>query len=143
MTESVITALSDFARMPDPVLANCNLQDCIDDAIKTVSLPEFIKLSVEIPEDLPAVIIDRAQTPIVFRNLIRNARDAMPSGGIIRIVAEAKQYARSCLSDRQRRRHPGRTAQSNPRAAVHDQGPRDGTGIGDQSRDRRKARRAS
>ncbi len=75
--------------MPDPVLMSCNIQDCLDDAVNTVALPEFIELSVEIPEDLPAVIIDRRQTPIVFRNLIRNARDAMPSGGVIRIVAEA------------------------------------------------------
>jgi two-component system sensor kinase FixL len=90
MTESVITALSEFARMPDPVLMSCNLQDCLDDAIKTVALPKVIELSVEIPEDLPAVIIDRGQMPIVFRNLIRNARDAMPSGGVIRVVAEVK-----------------------------------------------------
>lgn len=91
MTESVITALSDFARLPEPVLKCCSFQDCLDDAIKTVLLPECIDISIEIPSHLPPVIIDRSQTPIVFRNLIRNARDAMPSGGVIRVVAEANE----------------------------------------------------
>lgn len=100
MTESVITALSDFARMPEPVLKSCDLRDCLDDAIKAVSLPSCIQLAVEVPEHIPKVIIDRGQTPIVFRNLIRNARDAMPSGGVIRIAAEAnKTHVRISVID--------------------------------------------
>ncbi len=89
MTESVITALSDFARMPDPVPISSNIRKSVDEAIRSAPLPPFTKLSVEIGDDLPDVIVDQEQMPIVFRNLIRNARDAMPLGGTIRITAEA------------------------------------------------------
>lgn len=100
MTESVVTALADFARMPDPVPTSSNVRDCVHDAVKTVSLPSVTKVSVEIDDELPDVIIDRGQMPIVFRNLIRNARDAMPGGGTIRITADSdEEHVRVSVTD--------------------------------------------
>ena len=47
-----------------------------------------MELSIELPPDLPEVLVDVTQIPIALKNLIRNARDAMPNGGTITISAQ-------------------------------------------------------
>jgi len=54
----------------------------------------------EISSPPPAMRGDRAQLQIVFGNLIRNARDAMPEGGKIRlIVRSAGDYVDITIQD--------------------------------------------
>ena len=66
----------------------------------SVNLSSGFESSFEVSEDIPEAIIDRRQTSIVFWNLIRIAHDAMPSGGVIRIVVEANAtYIRASVID--------------------------------------------
>ena len=44
-----------------------------------------VRIDLRVPEDLPAVRADSAQVEQLTINLVRNARDAMPAGGIITI----------------------------------------------------------
>ena len=53
-------------------------------------MPPSISVEIIADGDIPPVLVDEHQIPIVFRNLLRNARDAMPSGGNIEIHLSTK-----------------------------------------------------
>ncbi|MBV9290752.1 MAG: response regulator [Hyphomicrobiales bacterium] len=57
------------------------------------SLDPRVRILVDLPGDLPLVRIDRNQLELALLNLGLNARDAMPSGGEIRIKARAADAA--------------------------------------------------
>ena len=48
-------------------------------------MPENVVYCVELPERLPAVKVDPSQMQRVFQNLITNAMQAMPEGGVLRV----------------------------------------------------------
>lgn len=86
VADSVITALSDFAKLPIPNLEPVSLAECISQVLDNVTLPATISVALQIDEDFPQVLADPAQLSIVLANLIRNARDAMPDGGTLTIT---------------------------------------------------------
>jgi signal transduction histidine kinase len=89
LADRVITALSDFARLPVPELHPVSLPGCINEVLELNPLPEEIAVSLDFPAALPPVLGDAWQLQIVFGNLIRNARDAMlPQGGSLTITAD-------------------------------------------------------
>ncbi|HJW33460.1 MAG TPA: CHASE domain-containing protein [Holophagaceae bacterium] len=56
-----------------------------------VSIPKSVRLEMDLPEGLPAVIGDRAQLQQAVMNLVTNAADAIPSaGGTIRLHCAAR-----------------------------------------------------
>ena len=57
------------------------------------TLGEKIELSIGIENDLPDILVDSAQFESSLLNVVINARDAMPDGGILSIDAEAKNSA--------------------------------------------------
>ncbi len=85
LADSVITALSRFAKLPAPDLQPHPVEQCARDALEVNALSAAIRLVLEFPPDLPSVLVDRDQARIVLGNLIRNARDAMPQGGTLSI----------------------------------------------------------
>jgi signal transduction histidine kinase len=89
LADRVITALSDFARLPMPELQPVSVQDCMNEVLELNPLPEQISVAVDYPDDLPRMLGDSRQLQIVFSNLVRNARDAMsPQGGSLTISAQ-------------------------------------------------------
>lgn len=91
LADRVITALSDFARLPVPELHPIGLEATMIEVLELNQLPEQIKVTLDLPASLPAVLGDSRQLQIVFGNLIRNARDAMQAnGGSLAISAESK-----------------------------------------------------
>ena len=81
LAEHVITTLTNFARIPAPELKPVPLRPGIVQALGDSAVPGNIEVEVDCPADLPAVLADSGQIRIVLGNLIRNACDAMPSGG--------------------------------------------------------------
>ncbi|MDR3638507.1 MAG: protoglobin domain-containing protein [Isosphaeraceae bacterium] len=79
--EEVITTLTNFARMPVPELRPTAVGPCVHAALANSPVPEGVGVEIDCPADLPPVLVDPCQVRIVLGNLIRNACDAMPSGG--------------------------------------------------------------
>ncbi|MEO1616339.1 MAG: PAS domain S-box protein [Planctomycetota bacterium] len=84
LIDNVITALSDIARLPEPATNRCDIPQLLTEAIGSVTLPSRLQIELEVDDGLQADA-DPNQLSIVFRNLIRNARDATSAGGTIRV----------------------------------------------------------
>ncbi|MFG0291016.1 MAG: nitrogen regulation protein NR(II) [Rhodopirellula sp. JB044] len=91
--DNVISALTDVVRMPTPQCMACSLRELVADAIDASSLSSSIVIDNRIDETLPPVYVDQNQVPIALQNLIRNARDAMPSGGQLTFDAQIAGFA--------------------------------------------------
>lgn len=89
LADGVITALSNFARMPVPDLRPFNLADCLKQVLEANPVPKNCQVEVNVPEGLPGPLGDVEQLLIVFGNLVRNAGEAMPQGGRITITGRA------------------------------------------------------
>jgi signal transduction histidine kinase len=89
LADGVITALSNFAKLPVPNRMSFAVEPCVREALDTNPLPDTIQLTLDCPVSLPPVLADIDQVRIVFANLIRNAREAMPEGGRLSITARA------------------------------------------------------
>ncbi|EMI16517.1 PAS/PAC sensor signal transduction histidine kinase [Rhodopirellula maiorica SM1] len=87
LIEKVITALSDFVRLPEPRLTKCNVNELIADVIADVSVPDSVSVQIQVATDLPIAMVDPNQISIVLHNLLRNAADAMPDGGTITLAS--------------------------------------------------------
>ncbi|MCS7466741.1 PAS domain S-box protein [Stieleria sp. ICT_E10.1] len=88
MIDNVITALSDIARMPEPAVIACDVKEMLRKIVSSVSMPANIQIETTLPDSGFQAAIDPNQVSIVFRNLLRNARDAMPDGGTISIAGQ-------------------------------------------------------
>jgi signal transduction histidine kinase len=85
LADGVITALSNFARLPVPNRAPFSVADCVREALETNPVPDTVRVTLDFPPDLPPALADADQVRIVFANLVRNAREAMPDGGALTV----------------------------------------------------------
>ncbi len=85
LADGVITALSNFARLPVPNRAPFPVAGCVREALETNPVPDTVRVTLDLPESLPPALADADQVRIVFANLIRNAREAMPQGGTLTV----------------------------------------------------------
>lgn len=85
--DNVVTALSDVAKLPDSQLVSTDVRRILKSALGSVSLPSTVVPKIELAEDVPNAMVDANQIAIAFKNLIRNARDAMPDGGELSLTS--------------------------------------------------------
>lgn len=90
LIDNVVTALSDVAKLPDPERRPLALDRLLRESVRAIGMSPNIDIVWELANELPKVLADERQIPIVFKNLIRNARDAMGEEGTITVRAEAK-----------------------------------------------------
>lgn len=88
LADRVIAALSDFARLPVPEANPVPVRKCLQEVLELNAVASSIAVSIECPDDLPPILGDARQLQIVFGNLVRNARDAMPDGGRLTLSAQ-------------------------------------------------------
>lgn len=87
LADGVITTLSDFAKLPTPNLQPFSVTECINEVLQSHPVSEVFQVAFDCPPSLPRAQGDMKQLQIVFDNLIRNARDAMPEKGRLSITA--------------------------------------------------------
>jgi signal transduction histidine kinase len=87
LADGVITTLTSFVRMPTPDIRSVSVERCIREILDVIPVDGSIRHEITYEPGLPEVQADGAQLRIVFGNIIRNARDAMPDGGTLSIKA--------------------------------------------------------
>jgi signal transduction histidine kinase len=83
LADNVITALSDFARLPVPEMSPICVEPALREVLELTHLPGTIAVTCDFPASLSPMLGDDRQLKIVFGNLVRNARDAMPQCGTL------------------------------------------------------------
>ncbi len=90
LADNVITALSNFARMPVPEMRPIAVESMVHEVLEINPPGDHIEVSLECPPGLPCALGDLDQLRIALGNLVRNARDAMPGGGRLTVAAHAE-----------------------------------------------------
>ena len=83
----IIADLQHYSNPVEPQLAENSLHQLVKDTLSAVTIPQTVRVSVEIEKDFPKLMIDSALVRRVFINLITNALQAMPDGGKLTITA--------------------------------------------------------
>lgn len=93
--DKIVSDLQDYAKPLKPELVETSLQQLINDALSTVTVPESVEVFTEIEEDInfPKLMVDPTPMKRVFTNLFTNALQAMPSGGQLTIRASKTDEA--------------------------------------------------
>ncbi|MBI5075920.1 MAG: PAS domain-containing protein [Nitrospirae bacterium] len=86
--ERIITDLLDFSRTKTPQIRSITVYELLSTSMGRCTVPENVKIETDIPDRLPLLKVDPFQITQVFQNLITNACQAMPKGGILRISAK-------------------------------------------------------
>jgi signal transduction histidine kinase len=80
-----------FARLPKPQVQRADLNETVRDLMEFVR-PELevsgVRVAVSLAPRLPRVVADVAQLRQLLINLLRNAREAMPSGGDLEVATQ-------------------------------------------------------
>ena len=86
-SNKIITDLMDFARISNPTFSSVDLGTLVQDCLASLELNEGVYINVQdgYHEDAMKVQVDGRQLHRVFQNLIQNAQDAMPDGGVITV----------------------------------------------------------
>lgn len=82
----IITELLDYARIKAPLLGPVSVDDLIEQALGTTSPPGTVSIERDVEPEL-VVQADARQAGDAIASVIRNAYEAMPSGGRIRVSA--------------------------------------------------------
>jgi two-component system, NtrC family, nitrogen regulation sensor histidine kinase NtrY len=93
--KTIIGRFSDFARMPAPVLEPVNVNEVVCGVMKLFDAQLSgngagkIEISTELEPSIPPVPADPEQLGRALRNLVLNAMDAMPEGGMLSVRTRA------------------------------------------------------
>lgn len=79
----LVGELLDFVREPKREATLFPLREAIDEALAGIDIPASIRLTLPIDRDVHTCRADKGQIVQIIDNLVRNAVEAMPSGGIL------------------------------------------------------------
>jgi two-component system, NtrC family, nitrogen regulation sensor histidine kinase NtrY len=89
--KEIVGHYGDFSRMPPPVFAPVNLNDIVKSVVNLFA-PQFsavgrppVNPEVHLDEELPVIQADASLLHRALENLVLNAMDAMPAGGVLMI----------------------------------------------------------
>ena len=88
--EELTRHLLSFARRQrlTPVALSLHDRSAALRELLSTTLPSMVRLEVDLPDTLWPVVVDPGEFEVALLNFAINARDAMPSGGVLRLTAE-------------------------------------------------------
>jgi len=74
-----------------------DLAQVTEDTLSTLRrlVPESVEVRFEAEEDLPPILGDRGAVEAILGNLVTNARDAMPHGGLLKVSVRRRKLDRA------------------------------------------------
>ncbi|NBB79723.1 MAG: PAS domain-containing protein [Verrucomicrobia bacterium] len=88
--DSIITHFLEAVRPQKPELNELDLLELVEEVLKVQEAElsdRRLDIKVEVSDEIPSILGDRGQVKQVFFNLIKNAMEAMQTGGSLRILA--------------------------------------------------------
>jgi signal transduction histidine kinase len=90
LSESIITGLLSVTRTGPPQLSTVSVPEIVDEHLSRVSIPSSIRVDLDIPPDLPELLVDPIQVGQILTNLFINAVQAMEGkDGVMTVRARA------------------------------------------------------
>jgi signal transduction histidine kinase len=89
-SQRILADFVDFFRSGPPRKRKTLVEELIRQSLAAYTVPENVTVRVDIPETLPVIEIDPGQMRQVFQNLITNAVQAMPEGGVLLIAVRRR-----------------------------------------------------
>jgi iron only hydrogenase large subunit-like protein/nitrogen-specific signal transduction histidine kinase len=86
--KKIVAGLLNFARKNQVNHQLINIRELADHSLESIIVPEEISISVDDRTTNPDAMLDVEQMTQVLTNLVKNAIDAMPSGGTIEMILE-------------------------------------------------------
>ena|GEM_PF-500176 len=87
--ETTIRSLQDFATLPSGTPQPVDLAAQLKQAISEQNLPSDIDVIMHFDPALPEGCFDVEQMSVMMAHLIRNAKEAMPGGGTLRLILQS------------------------------------------------------
>jgi len=87
----IVRELLDFARQTEPQKVRADVNDVLQESLRLTenqALVHNVKIVRELNRYLPEIMLDKAQIQQVFVNIVVNAIDAMPDGGILTVSSD-------------------------------------------------------
>ncbi len=91
--KNLIQKLLTFSRGGAPRMRPTSIVRLLKNTTRLALSGSEIKCEFSIPEDLRPVSIDEVQMGLVIHNMVMNAKEAMPDGGTVRIIAKNANMA--------------------------------------------------
>ena len=86
--KKIVAGLLNFARKNQVNHQPVNIRELVNHSLESVIIPEKIKVDVTDRTANPEALLDTEQMLQVLTNLVKNAIDAMPGGGLINIILQ-------------------------------------------------------
>jgi nitrogen fixation/metabolism regulation signal transduction histidine kinase len=100
--KTIAQEFSAFAKMPEPKMTSFDINDVLRSVLELyASSSQQVEMEMRLGPRLPTVKADRDQMRSVFSNLVKNAFEAMPSGGTLTVTTAAGEpgYVRVEIAD--------------------------------------------
>jgi signal transduction histidine kinase len=88
-TTDLVNELLHFTRKKDVVPLGVDLNELLESILLKINIPNKIKVKRGLAPNLPLICADPVQLSRAFHNILINAIQAMPKGGVLRVSTEA------------------------------------------------------
>ncbi len=89
----IVSDIQDYAKPVTPELVSKRINKLVNETFSTIPVPANVKVSREIDENLPELMVDPGLMRRALTNLIRNGIQAMPKGGKLTVRASKADEA--------------------------------------------------